>query len=189
MNTKYFLRGLGAGIILSSVVLLIGTTKNTLSDSEIKQRALKLGMIEKKDTIDQILEKKDVVTSSAIATQGTESNQDQSQKTDNPSEDAQVKKQNDNQVKTETKKEVSSSKMDKKQQQPKSTNEIVLVEIKPGMWSDEIAKTFYDLQLVKDSEEFDSFLCDNGYASLIRVGSYKVPKGATYEEIAKIITK
>ena len=62
------------------------------------------------------------------------------------------------------------------------------MQIKPGMWSDEIAKTFYDMQLVKDAEGFDSFLCDNGYASMIRVGSYKVPKGSTYEEIAKIIT-
>ena len=60
-------------------------------------------------------------------------------------------------------------------QKSNASNELVVVQIKPGMWSDEIAKTFYDLQLVKDAEEFDSFLCDNGYASMIRVGSYKVP--------------
>ena len=69
MKTKYFLRGLGAGIILSSVVLLFGSPKDILSDEEIKQRAFKLGMIEKEDALEQVLNKSATATPSAIASE------------------------------------------------------------------------------------------------------------------------
>ena len=32
------------------------------------------------------------------------------------------------------------------------------------------------------------YLIENGYSTRIRVGSYRIPVGSTYEEIAKIIT-
>lgn len=187
MKTKYFLRGLGAGIILSSVVLLFGSPKDTLSDEEIKQRAFKLGMVEKEDALEQVLNKSATATPSAISSEKPDATPEN---TESSSDSKTSKEQSTVSDKTHTQ-TAEPAKQAKQTQAPKSnaSSEMVVVQIKPGMWSDEIAKTFYDLQLVKDAEEFDSFLCDNGYASMIRVGSYKVPKGSTYEEIAKIITK
>ena len=186
MKTKYFLRGLGAGIILSSVVLLFGSPKDILSDEEIKQRAFKLGMIEKEDALEQVLNKSATATPSAIASEEPDVTPESTESSDSKTSKEQATVQGKKKSQT-----AEPAKQAKQTQVQKSnaSNELVVVQIKPGMWSDEIAKTFYDLQLVKDAEEFDSFLCDNGYASMIRVGSYKVPKGSTYEEIAKIITK
>ena len=67
--------------------------------------------------------------------------------------------------------------------------EMISVTITVGMYSEEIAEKFKALGLVEDAKAFDDFLCDNNYASLIREGIYKIAKGSSYEEIAKIITK
>ncbi|MBR4719290.1 MAG: hypothetical protein IKP31_03485 [Lachnospiraceae bacterium] len=47
MRIKGYLRGLGAGLFISAVLMGIATSgKNTLSDEEIKRRASELGMVE-----------------------------------------------------------------------------------------------------------------------------------------------
>jgi cell division protein YceG involved in septum cleavage len=42
--------------------------------------------------------------------------------------------------------------------------------------------------LVEDAREFDRFLCDEEYDHSLRVGEHYIPSGATWGEIARIIT-
>lgn len=53
MNLKYYLRGLGVGIVVTSLILGIGlgSRKETLSNEEIKERARELGMVEESVTV------------------------------------------------------------------------------------------------------------------------------------------
>lgn len=53
MNLKYYLRGLGIGIIVTAVIMLVISSKNTktLTDEEIKQKARALGMVEQETTL------------------------------------------------------------------------------------------------------------------------------------------
>lgn len=53
MNLKYYLRGLGGGIVVTSLILGIGlgSRKETLSNEEIKERARTLGMVEESITV------------------------------------------------------------------------------------------------------------------------------------------
>lgn len=49
MNLRYYLRGLGLGIIVTAVVMGIvvgGKNKTTMTDAEIKQKATELGMVD-----------------------------------------------------------------------------------------------------------------------------------------------
>lgn len=47
MNLKYYLRGLGLGIMVTALILaLAGNRKNSMTDAQIKERAKELGMIE-----------------------------------------------------------------------------------------------------------------------------------------------
>ena len=39
------------------------------------------------------------------------------------------------------------------------------------------------------TEEFDQFLCANGYDVKMKVGHFDIPVGATEEEMATILTK
>ena len=48
MKLKYYLRGLGIGILVTAVIMGVtqGSRKETLSDREIRERAAALGMVE-----------------------------------------------------------------------------------------------------------------------------------------------
>lgn len=47
MKLKYYLRGLGLGVIVAAIVLSFSGKTEELADAEIKMRATKLGMVEK----------------------------------------------------------------------------------------------------------------------------------------------
>lgn len=53
MNLKYYLRGLGVGIVVTSLIFGIGlgSRKEALSNEEIKERARALGMVEEPVTV------------------------------------------------------------------------------------------------------------------------------------------
>ena len=42
--------------------------------------------------------------------------------------------------------------------------------------------------IIKSDKALDDYLEKSGYATEIRAGTYFIPKGAGYEEIARIIT-
>lgn len=204
MKKKYFLRGLGAGMILSAIVMAKASSKEELTDAEIKEKALQLGMVEQKDNLKDVLSytiKPEATTMSAIIedeeteetiepeptkAQILSKEEEKAKKTLEPVATKDV-------VQRETTKpkpiRTSEIKETRKPVSKPVTKEKIPVTIETGMWSDEIAKKFKEKGLVDDAKKFDDYLCDNGYASLIRDGEYKIPKGATYEEIAKIITK
>ncbi len=53
MKLKYFLRGLGLGIVLTAIIMGITLGRNTakMNDDEIKQKAKQLGMVEAESTL------------------------------------------------------------------------------------------------------------------------------------------
>ncbi|MDE6128237.1 MAG: hypothetical protein K2G16_03490, partial [Lachnospiraceae bacterium] len=65
----------------------------------------------------------------------------------------------------------------------------VTIVISSGQSSGAVSRTLADAGLVEDAKEYDKYLCANGYDKKIRVGSYEIPKGASEEEIALIITR
>ena len=205
MKKKYFLRGLGAGIMLSAVVSAVAVNQNSkLSDEQIRTRAKQLGMVEaEKDTGEKEPEAtKEAKDSKKENPKKTKEVKETEEPTATP--DTSVTASPDTQkfvdtgksagsYATEEPKETTKPSVTKKPvatKQPQSTEKrYISVTIEAGMWSDEISKKFKELGLVNNAEEFDDFLCDNGYASMIKVGVYEVPTNATYTEIANIITK
>ena len=61
MNLKYYLRGLGVGIVVTALIMGIslGGKKESLSDKEIKARASELGMVEAGTTLKDNLPEKE----------------------------------------------------------------------------------------------------------------------------------
>lgn len=204
MKRKYFLRGLGAGIILSAVVMGVTSSKADLTDAEIRKRAIELGMVEKPDVLEAVLkETKMPSTTGAAIDKNNNSETDKPETTDLPTITPKITykpSQIQNNITPKATQKTIVTELPKVTQRPWVTSkpasqtgtprrEIISVTITAGMWSDQIAEKFKELGLVDSAKKFDKFLCDNDYASLIRVGSYRIPKGSSYEEIAKIITK
>lgn len=83
MNLKYYLKGLGLGIIVTALILGIHHKLNTstMSDAEIKKRAAELGMVENTTLID----KNDQSAEELLAT--IEDNNSENEETTTPEEE------------------------------------------------------------------------------------------------------
>ncbi len=63
------------------------------------------------------------------------------------------------------------------------------VTIPRGMGSDQVARILYNEGIVDDAVTFNRFLIDRGVDRIIRSGTKTIPEGATYQQVADIITK
>lgn len=201
MKKKDFMLGLGIGMVFATAIMMVpDSSQDKMTDAEVKERALELGMIEREDALDQVLAAQETPTGEPDASEGpeiTEVVEDSAMPSVEPTEQSSssgkkkpVSAQTSatEEVTLTEKPEVTSTPEATKKPSKKEQVSYVTVEIKAGMWSEEIASTLYSLNLVDDAEKFDKFLCDNGYGSMIKVGTYKIPMGSTYTQIAEIIT-
>ena len=58
-----------------------------------------------------------------------------------------------------------------------------------GMSSGQVSELLMQEGLIDDAEDFDNFIIRNGKASVIRIGTYTLPKDSDYEMILEAITK
>ena len=66
---------------------------------------------------------------------------------------------------------------------------MVHFEIKGGEYSDSICRRLQKDGLIDDAGAFNKYLIGKKYDNLILPGSYDIPKGATYDEIAALLTR
>lgn len=177
MNIKWFLRGLGVGIVVTALLLCI-TYRNTRPNNNVIQEAKELGMVfpEKsvsepavsaEDLITPVPEQETLASGAAVtgAAVTAESEEDKKarEKLDKSGED--IGSASVYQGKTRT------------------------FVVRSGLLSSSVAREMEEAGIIKDADAFDEFIEKNGYGRLVRSGKYKIPKNADFETIAKIITR
>lgn len=60
--------------------------------------------------------------------------------------------------------------------------------IKRGMTSYQVAELLYEKGLIDNVKDFDKYIISKGKASVIRIGTYTLPKNSSYQEILNTIT-
>ena len=208
MNLKYYLRGLGVGIVVTSLILGIGlgSRKETLSNEEIKERARALGMVEEPVTVaeaatqqeeelpgaeaadDPATEVSTAPEASAELTADAEADTEQAADTE-PDRNAtpEVSAEPTAGVTSEADDETAPGATPQAGTEPAETKEIVDITINPGEGSYAISSKLEQSGLIDDASEYDAYLCDNGYHTKLRAGVHKIPMGSTREEIAKLL--
>lgn len=176
MKLKYYLRGLGIGILVTTVILsLAGVGRKNMTDEEVVKRAKELGMVEStllSDLPDQTKTDEVRPTEPEISLQP---------ETSEPEESASTP---ETPVAPE---ETPVSPEDGNPDTP--AGETVTLVIGRGESSTTVSKNLKKAGIVEDAAAFDRFLCNNGYDKKIITGTYEIPYGASEEEIAKIITR
>lgn len=175
------MRGLGIGIVVAALLMGIATrNQETLTDEEIKERALALGMVEQKVLADisstPVPVYKDEQGKESAVEPIVEATAEPMEKPAVGSETAVVPEPS-----VEPQSEVIVT------PQPNSNTQTLIIRSGETSWS--ISQALYDLGMVESASDFDKFLCQNGYDKTIRTGTFDVPQGATYEEIAKLIAR
>ncbi len=67
-------------------------------------------------------------------------------------------------------------------------DDTVIIGIPKGMSSEQFSEKAEILGIVSSADALNKYLVNNGYADLIAVGNFKIKKGASFAEIAKIVT-
>lgn len=184
MNLKYYLRGLGAGIVVTAIIMCIATDdpKEKLSDAEIKARAAELGMVEGSSGLLSELEKETMTPETVEKTEEIET----PKPTKMPEATATPKV-------VETPKPTEEPKATEKPEETeknieKPSPDVIIIEINSGESSHMVCKHLEEKGLITSATDFDKYLCDRGLDKRLRAGSYEIPEDAEQEEIAKILT-
>lgn len=190
MKLKYYLRGLGIGIFATVIILTIASSgKNKeLTDEEIIARAEELGMV-MQDRTGSILDHLEG-SSSDGQPQGT--GDGAAENGGEPSGNASTPEGSLPQDGTgpdtapEGENPAEEPVTDPLPESGQETS-YVSIDVGEGEFSDQISAKLKEAGLIEDAEEFNRFLIDSGIDDLIYIGTYRIPKGASYEEIAGIL--
>ena len=187
MKLKYYLRGLGTGVLFATLVLFISYTYHN-TDAQIKKRAKELGMVEASETTPHFVD-------NTTAGDGDDTKSDEKKtgdddntatKENSSSKDETTTIENNTTNENNTQDTTTSS----ENQTTAGNNSQTEYEftIVSGMGSSQVAQLLYSAGIIDNMEEFDRYLVSNGYAERIRTGTFKVRAGNSYMDIALLIT-
>lgn len=190
MKLKYYLRGLGIGILVTTVILsLAGVGRKNMTDEEVVKRAKELGMVEStllSDLPDQTKTDEVRPTEPEISLQPETSEPEESASTP----ETPVAPEETPEAPEETPVAPEETPVSPEDGNPDiPAGETVTLVIGRGESSTTVSKNLKKAGIVEDAAAFDRFLCNNGYDKKIITGTYEIPYGASEEEIAKIITR
>lgn len=202
MKLKYYLRGLGIGIIVTAVLLHV-SNKNVVD----KQ------MVPEKNPIEQTVEQSQEEETELLALieeqpQDIIENQEQAnleledlseevltnENAEKESEDAHVGAdatdiniENLDAVGTETIEQSVPEEQEQSIEENPNVTELDMIEITIARGDDSgtVSRKLYNMGLVDSATQFDSYLMQHGYDKKISVGVVKIPSGSTWMEIAE----
>lgn len=197
MKLNYYLRGLGVGIVVTALLMGIALSgrKEKMTDEEIRQRALEMGMVDGNTLLADLPDNK-----------GKEEEQKENEEGDSlPSLSDNEIADNGNAAKDmpaenpepENNKETENGNPENGGEGEEETppegeegvivNEITTITISSGDGSRTVANKLMQAGLIDDAAAYDDFLCRNGYDKRLKTGKHDIPAGASNEEIAAVL--
>ncbi len=183
MKRKYFVRGLGVGILFSALIMFAAymtSGKNRMSDEDVIKRAQELGMVKQSEYVLESDVTSQETTTEEITTEATT----EKATTEAPTTTEKATTEATTTEKTTTEKATTEASTTEKA----DTSTQTTVTISSGMSSEAIASALANAGLVDDASKFNSFLVANGYDMKLETGNFSLETGMSYEEIAKILT-
>ncbi len=197
MKLKYYLRGLGIGMIVTALILGIsfshrqGQETQILTDDQIRERAEQLGMVDSSELTLAALQNS--VQQAQENTEKTEASPEPDTEETTTTSEPETTVAPENTAEPETTAAPENTVEPEATPQPETiaaseAAQTVTVTVKKGASSGSVSSRLQEAGLVEDAKTFDNYLCNNGYSRSINPGTYEIVPGTSEEEIAKIIT-
>ena len=216
MKLKFYLRGIGLGIIVAvALCISVGMKNDQISDEEIIKRAEALGMVPSSETLNESVD--EAIRDGLETEEMTENDASGDAAAVKVNEDIPATEPDETEVNPDEAdnsnfdetppaagsdgaatpkvtptltKEVTpapTKEADKDTNDTENDTEYITVVVERGSGSDTVARKIEAAGLVANASEFDRYLCNNGYDKRISAGNHKIPINAREEEIAKIL--
>lgn len=171
MKFKYYLRGLGTGIFVTTLILSIAfDVRLSKINSSNENRAES-----KSESISETTSPENTSDSETVSSNKGE---DQSTNTDELTENLTEE--------TTSESETSAPEPDISTAIPQSAT--VTIDIYSGMSSNKVAARLEELGVVEDADDFNNYMYSRRIENSIRIGRFDISQNATYDEIINIIT-
>ena len=178
MRWKYYIRGVGAGILLATILLSVsfyfggGYKNKELTDDEIIARAEELGMV-----MENTEESTDEEADDAESADGDADSTDEEESTtsEKPEEDMTLE---------EFVEEAESNPPEEKEDETVSYQAFT---VSSGQSSNVIANNLYKKGLIDDASSFDKYLSQLGVDDRIQSGTFYVQVGCSYDDIVALL--
>lgn len=191
MRLKYYLRGLGLGIIFAVIIMMIGfhDNKQSMSDTEIIEKAKTLGMVEAKNISGTVADEYNSEKTDSSATNSYASSQKAETEQDSQMQDSQTAQEDTQQE--DTQQEAAQPAADAKQEtvEPQDAVTTYTISVTSQDTCRTIAEKLKALNLVDDAEQFRIYMGQKGADHFIADGEHVIPQGASYDDIITILTQ
>lgn len=168
MKLKYYLRGIGIGVIVTTIIFMISIS---IHKNDKEQQEMVVEDTEAKTVSENLVSDTQIVDK-----------EKEEKKEPQKTVDEVVKSEETKPLKEEVKKE------EIKKEETEENQEKIRFQISGGEFSDVVCRKLEEEKLVDDALAFNKFLVEHNYDNFILPGVYDIPRGATYEEIAVLLT-
>ncbi len=188
MKFKYYLRGIGIGVVVTTFIfmILISIHKNEERMDSASKNNMESKTVAAAEDDTEKKAQSDATPSKQISKEDKDVEKDTRPKENTkPKEDAKPKADTGKDQNTETETQQTETEEDETENE---SSDKVRFEISGGEFSDVICRKLQEEGLISDAKEFNRFLIEKDYDNSILPGIYDIPKDATYEEIAVLLT-
>ena len=184
MKLKFYLRGLGIGIVVTAIIMSLAFSKKeeVMTDEQIKARAIELGMTDDSGVLSDL--------SKETESDNTLEDVSENVISENTLSNNSLSENETEQINTISKNTISKNEVKKNEtvtEEKVTETKIVAITIQSGDGSNTVAKRLEQAGLVKNAVIYDAYLCKNGYDKKLCVGVHEIPMGSSDEEIAKLL--
>ncbi len=200
MKRKYYMRGMGTGIVVTALLCAFAFSKNepaAMTDAEIIARAQELGYTKESgvtaEDINKLKENEQLTKTPTLTPEATpeatpEPTPEPPEQPSPPGQPTPVTGDG-KPTKTPTP-EPTKAPTEKPTSQPvKPPSSSYTVRVERGMTATQVAGALKAAGAIADAEEFVGYLRQEKLTDSINVGTFTIPRGAGYAEIAGILTR
>lgn len=173
MKLKYYMRGIGIGVIFATLLLTIsfyfgstGISSKEMTDEEIIEKATELGMVMPEDDSEE---------------------QENQEEATEESEDANSEAQSTEEEIAEEPTEESEAENEPVVESSETTVKYIPFTVNSGESSDTVAANLYSAGLVDSASEFNDYMNTLGVDNRIQSGTFYVRTDSTYDDIIVLL--
>lgn len=191
MRLKYYLRGLGLGIIFTCLMFMLFSNKkaDNTDQMDINQQL---------ETTTETLsdqtsgdDKNDTANDEAVSGSADVQNNTDAEDDVNAQNNADAQNTADNQTgasdTTDTSNQTDDSNITGETGTDDVQDEYVTLVIEKGDIARDVAESLYEDGIIDDAESFRKYLGETGVSRTLHAGEYNIKVGSTYEEIVELL--
>lgn len=191
MRLKYYLRGLGLGIIFTCLMFMLFSNKkaDNTDQMDINQQLETTTETLSNQTSGD--DKNDTANDEAVSGSADVQNNTDAEDDMNAQNNADAQNTADNQTgasdTTDTSNQTDDSNITGETGTDDVQDEYVTLVIEKGDIARDVAESLYEDGIIDDAESFRKYLGETGVSKTLHAGEYNIKVGSTYEEIVELL--